>query len=165
MNTPAEASGPHLFTKQLRIKLCPLDVKTIIVSSSHSYKQINPQRFLINARKGDEISISMKVVLNPGLLECVINTLEVKSQDKLSVEYGLRLSSGEESVESGTKKMSLSNVELREGGDGPYNLVVKIDDDIEPGNYLVMLHSWLNITGIGVEIKGVTEYSLLLNIE
>jgi len=146
-----------------KLKLCPFDSKVLIISSSHSYKNINPQRFAINAKRGDNISVTLKVELNPNLLKCIRDTLKLAPGEQLSIKYGLRLGSGEGVTLAGAKKMNLSNVGLQGRGEGPYSLTITIDDDTQPGNYYIVLYAWIEITG-KAEIKSETEYTVLLSI-
>jgi len=148
-----------------RIMLCPVEVKVSILNSTHSYEYDNLRRVLINAERGDVISVVLKANLDPNLLNCVREALELESVEGIRVEYGLKL--GSESsiiVEPGVKSMDASKAELEDLGGGLYKLTITVGSDVVPGIYRVELTAYLKIEGEKVDFTGLAEYAIYMDI-
>jgi hypothetical protein len=124
-----------------KLKLCPFDAKVSIIGSSHKYEHANSQSFIIHVKRGDEVNITLRLTLNPNLLKCIRDTLKLAPGERLSIEYGLRLGSREGAAIAGAKKMNLSNIKLQGRGKELYDLIITIDDSVEPGNYYTVLYA------------------------
>ncbi len=155
---------PYMHPGLAVLKLCPFDVKVSVIGSTHKYERINPQSFIVHAARGDKVNLTLGLTLNPNLLDCVRDALNLAPGERLSIEYGLRLGSGEGVTIAGARKMNLTSIKLQGRGGGPYNLTVTIDDSMEPGSYYTVLYAWIKITG-KAEIKSETEYIILINIK
>jgi len=157
-NATAASSG--------KIMLCPLEVKVSIVNSTHSYRYVNPQRVLINAERGDVISIVLKASLDPNLLSCVREALELETIENIHVEYGLKLGSEDLiAVEPGVKSMDISSTELKDLEGGLYKLTITVGNVIEPGIYRVELDAYLKMNGDKIVFEGSAEYAIYLDIK
>jgi len=163
---PAPASIPDAtIAPSRRIMLCPLKVNVSIVNSTHSYKHDNSQRVLINAERGDVISIVLKASLDPNLLDCVRDALELENIENIHVEYGLELGSENLiAIEPGVKSIDISSTELKDLGGGLYKLTITIGSDIEPGIYRVDLTAYLKMKGERIDFTGLTECPIYLDV-
>jgi hypothetical protein len=162
-NTEPSNATPIVNPELPKLKLCPFDTKISIVSSSHRYRNPNPQTFIINAKRGDRVDISLNVVPNPNMLSCIKRALNLKPRDKLNVDYGLQLGSGDQVTIKGAKRMNISNIHFERKGE-LYHLRIAIDNDMESGKYYIVLYTWIKISG-AVEIKSMTEHIIFSNIE
>jgi len=163
---PAPTPIPNATVAPAReIMLCPLEVKVAIVNSTHSYKYANPQRVLINAKRGDVISIVLKASLDPNLLSCVRDALNLRTVGNIHVEYGLKLGSeGLITVEPGVKSMNISNTELKDLGGGLYKLTITIGNDTEPGTYRVEFTAYTKLTGDEIDFTVMAQHAIHLDI-
>ena len=158
------SSSPDLYVppEMAKLKLCPFDVGVSVVDSSHRYERSTPQSIVVYAKLGERVEIMLKVEPNPNLPSCIRDTLKIGSE--LNVEYGLRLGSPEYTAIPGVKRINTSKIELYSGEGGLYKLLVSIDKDIEKGQYYIVLYAWVKITD-GVDIEGVTEHTIYLDID
>jgi len=163
---PAPTPIPNATAAPARnIMLCPLEVKLSIVNSTHSYKYDNSQRVLINAKRGDVISIVLKASLDPDLLNCVREALELETIENIRVEYGLKLGSENLiAMEPGVKNMNISNTKLKDLGGDLYKLTITIGNDIEPGVYRVELTAYLKMKDDKIDLTGLIEHAIYLDI-
>ena len=163
----SEISSPPGFVipEITRIKICPFDQGLSVVRSSHKYVFSGPQRIEVYAKRGDRVEITLKVELNPDLVRCIRDTLNISSE--LNVEYGLSLEPQAGTVIviiPGASRLSTSSIELIREGD-LYKLLITIDEGVEKGLYYITLYAWIKITGENADISGATEYTVFLVVD